>query len=136
MSAISGSSLLLVQAYASRPAPVVRAPDNGIAARADRDSAFSVALSQNATAAMGQAAAVPGADTGFQAFLSAADMGAINRGAVNPTVTHPGVAGPEAADTGAQFAGAAPDFAREAPLRPGGAPVRHIRPGTHLDIKA
>jgi hypothetical protein len=67
------------------------------------------ALRDAGTARQGSApVAAKAEETGFQAFVSARDMGA------RP---------------------APQEFAREAPLRSSDAPTRNVRPGTHLDIK-
>lgn len=119
MSAISGSSLLLVQAYASQTTAATRpAMAEPPRARIEARPAFSVELSREAANALRDAGAAKPAsapvaaakteETGFQAFVSARDMGA-----------RPAPQG----------------FAREAPLRTSDAPARNVRPGTHLDIK-
>lgn len=118
MSAISGPSLLAVQAYASQVAPTRPANVEPPRARVEARPAFSVELSKEAANALRDAGAAkqpsapPAAarteETGFQAFVSAKDMGA------RPV--------PQ-------------EFAREAPMRSAEAPARNVRPGTHLDIK-
>lgn len=118
MSAISGSSLLLVQAYASQSTATRPATAEPPRARVDTRPAFSVELSKEAANALRDAGAAKPAsapvaaakteETGFHAFVSARDMGA------RP---------------------APQEFAREAPLRSSDAPTRNVRPGTHLDIK-
>lgn len=128
MSSISGPSLLAVQSYATQTATPVRptGPTAGTAATARAEAgAFSVALSDAAKAA----SATPASGTAFQPFVSPADMGA--RPVTQPAATT------AATDT---RPGPAPSSAHGAPQssatgRPGGAPVRHQRPGTHLDIK-
>ena len=122
MSTISGSSLLAVQAYASQTAPIRSVNVEPPRARVEARPAFSVELSREAANALrtqkeaapsretaASSPAQPAEEANFQLFSSAQDMGARKA--------------------------EAQDFAREAPLRSSEAPVRNVRPGTHLDIK-
>jgi hypothetical protein len=121
MPSLSGLSLLAVQTYATQTAAPVRpsgpAERTAATARAEAGAAFSVALSDAAAKTLN---AAPVSDAGFRPFVSAADMGAR----------------PAAPDTATAAADSRPvSEARHGPASAAGAPVRHQRPGTYLDIK-
>jgi hypothetical protein len=131
MPSISGLSLLAVQTYATQTAAPAR-PSGPVertaaTARAESGAAFSVALSDAATKAMAVAQAP---ETGFRPFVSAADMGA-RPAAPSATVA----SGATAADTRPAAEAQRTAAARPGPAGHAGAPVRHQRPGTYLDIK-
>ncbi len=121
MPSISGLSLLAVQTYATQTAASARpsgSPERTAAtARAEAGAAFSVALSDAAAKAV---AAAPPPDAGFRPFVSAADMGA-----------RPAAPGATTTAADARFTA----DARNGFASPAGAPARHQRPGTYLDIK-